>query len=117
VADAPLYLYDDPHAYLDDEDAPTRERQHPSTRQAQEPDSLPPVLTIDEAARLLRVNRKTLYELASKGRLPGTRRVGRIIRVDRDELLAWMKGQSSVLDSPSKGRVVSSGRKHGGTTR
>jgi excisionase family DNA binding protein len=117
MPDAPLYLYDDPHAYLDEEDAPTRERQHPSAREVHTPDSLPPVITIDEAAALLRVNRKTLYELASRGRLPGTRRVGRIIRVDRGELLAWMKGQSSVLDSPSKGRVASPGGKYGGATR
>jgi excisionase family DNA binding protein len=117
MADAPLYLYDDPRTYLGDEDAPTRERQHPSARLIHTPDSLPAVITIDEAARLLQVNRKTLYELASKGQLPGTRRVGRIIRVDRNALVAWMSGQSSVVDSPSKGRVASSGGKHGGATR
>src|SRR5262249_19032172 len=115
--EAPLYLYDDPNSHLDDDDAPTRKLQHPTPDGGSAPASLPPVLTIDEAAALLRVNRKTLYDLGAKGKLPGTRRVGRIIRIDRDELFAWMKGHSSVLESPSKGRVASPGGKHGGAAR
>jgi excisionase family DNA binding protein len=53
-------------------------------------DSQPPVLTIDEVAVLLRVNRKTAYGLARRGKLPGCRRVGRCLRVHRDTLLAWL---------------------------
>ncbi len=57
--------------------------------------TLPPVLTVDEAARLLRVNRKTLYEAIRAGEVPGVVRVGRSIRIGRDALLRWMEGNGS----------------------
>ena len=57
--------------------------------------ALPPVLTVDEAARLLRVNRKTLYDAVRAGEVPGVVRVGRSIRIGRDALLRWMEGNGS----------------------
>lgn len=57
--------------------------------------TLPPVLTVDEAARLLRVNRKTLYEAVRAGEVPGVVRVGRSIRIGREALLRWMEGNGS----------------------
>jgi excisionase family DNA binding protein len=57
--------------------------------------TLPSVLTVDEAARLLRVNRKTLYEAVRAGEVPGVVRVGRSIRIGRDALLRWMEGNGS----------------------
>lgn len=57
--------------------------------------ALPPVLTIDEAARLLRVNRKTLYDAVRAGEVPGVVRLGRSIRIGRDALLRWMEGNAS----------------------
>jgi excisionase family DNA binding protein len=56
--------------------------------------TLPPALTVDEAARLLRVNRKTLYDAVRDGRVPGVVRMGRSIRIGRDALLDWLKGNS-----------------------
>jgi excisionase family DNA binding protein len=53
------------------------------------------VLTVDEAARLLRVNRKTLYEAIRAGEVPGVVRLGRSIRIGRDALLRWMEGNGS----------------------
>jgi excisionase family DNA binding protein len=50
------------------------------------------VLTIDEAARLLRVNRKTLYDAVKLGRVPGVVRLGRSIRLGRAALLEWLQG-------------------------
>ena len=96
VSKAPLYLYDDPSQYLSDDDAPTDLARSPGQRDAVDPQSLPPVLRIAEAARLLRVNRKTLYELVQKNALPGARRVGHVIRIDRDAVLDWLKGQGRV---------------------
>jgi len=46
------------------------------------------VLTVDQAARLLRVNRKTLYEAVRAGEVPGVVRVGRSIRIGREALFA-----------------------------
>ncbi len=57
--------------------------------------SLPPVLTVDEVARLLRVNRKTLYESVRLGHVPGVVRMGRTIRIGRDALLEWLRGNGS----------------------
>ena len=54
--------------------------------------TLPPVLTVDEAARFLRLNRKTLYDAVRAGELPGVVRVGRSIRIGRDALLGWLQG-------------------------
>lgn len=53
---------------------------------------LPPALTVDEAARVLRVNRKTLYDAVRDGRVPGVIRMGRSIRIGRDALLGWLRG-------------------------
>lgn len=43
----------------------------------------PEVLTVEELAALLRVNRKTLYEAIQNGAIPGVFRVGRSIRISR----------------------------------
>lgn len=51
--------------------------------------SLPFALTVDEAAALLRVNRKTLYAAIDQGNVPGILRLGRTIRIARDALLEW----------------------------
>jgi len=48
-----------------------------------------PILTIDELAALLRLNRKTVYELARNGEIP-VRRVGRSLRAHRDTVLKWL---------------------------
>jgi excisionase family DNA binding protein len=50
------------------------------------------VLTIDEAASLLRVNRKTLYQAVKLGKVPGVVRLGRVIRLSRTALVHWMDG-------------------------
>jgi excisionase family DNA binding protein len=65
-----------------------------------EPDFMlepPSVLTVDEVARLLRVNRKTLYELIARGVLPGAHRIGRHFRVHREAVLDWLRGQDRVV--------------------
>ena len=67
------------------------------------PSSLPPILTADELATYLRVNRKTLYEAAKNGEIPGTIRIGRVFRFHRDQVLKW-SGQSAVIPTERKGR-------------
>lgn len=61
------------------------------------PAPLPDVLTVDEAAALLRVNRKTLYEAIRLNQVPGILRLGRAIRIGRDALLGWMRSAGSAL--------------------
>ena len=47
------------------------------------------ILTVDEAAALLRLDRKTLYTAIQKGEVPGVRKFGRSIRIIRAALLDW----------------------------
>lgn len=56
----------------------------------------PPVMTVDELARLLRVNRKTAYDALARGEIPGARRIGRTYRISRDAVLEWLRGQARV---------------------
>lgn len=48
------------------------------------------IMTVDEAADVLRVNRKTVYDLVNSGELPGARKIGRVIRLCRRSLLQWL---------------------------
>ncbi len=53
--------------------------------------ALPQVLTVEEVADLMRVDRKTAYAAIAAGGVPGVRRIGRCIRVSRDVLLRWLE--------------------------
>ena len=61
------------------------------------------VMTVDDLALALRVNRKTAYEAVRRGEIPGVRRIGRTIRVSRDAVLEWLRGRGRVsLSGDSK---------------
>jgi excisionase family DNA binding protein len=53
------------------------------------------ILTVDEAAALLRVNRKTLYEVIRLNHPRWAIRFGRSIRVSRTALLEEFRGKGS----------------------
>lgn len=58
---------------------------------------MPAVLTVEEVAELMRVDRKTAYAAIAEGGIPGVRRIGRCIRISRDELLRWLaEGQGNI---------------------
>ncbi len=56
---------------------------------AQAPLGDPCIMTIDEIAELLRLNRKTVYELARQGKIP-VRRVGKSLRASRETVMRWL---------------------------
>ncbi|NPD22144.1 DNA-binding protein [Corallococcus sp. AB018] len=64
----------------------------PTATQAK-PVNLPEFLTVDEAAGLLRVNRKTLYESIRLGQVPGVVRVGKSLRIRRAALVGSSVGE------------------------
>jgi excisionase family DNA binding protein len=69
-------------------------------RKEEETGSQPAVLTVEELAALLRVNRKTLYEALSRGEIPGARRLGATYRILRGAVLEWLaSGQDRVARS------------------
>jgi excisionase family DNA binding protein len=63
--------------------------------------NVPEFLTVEEAAELLRVNRKTLYEAIRLAQVPGVARIGKTLRLRRAALLEWTagKGRDSALGS------------------
>ncbi|ADO68723.1 helix-turn-helix domain-containing protein [Stigmatella aurantiaca] len=65
------------------------------TMPPEEGPQVPEFLTVDEAAALLRVNRKTLYESIRLEQVPGVVHIGRSIRLRRSVLLTWVPGNSS----------------------
>ncbi len=67
-------------------------------------DRLPSLLTVNEAAAFLRVNRKTLYQAILAGEIPGVVRLGRAIRLGRDAVLDWISGTGRVSPSSRKPR-------------
>jgi excisionase family DNA binding protein len=84
-------------------DAPTPEELDAPQRAGAE---LPPILTVDEFAGFLRLNRKRLYEALSRGEIPGVRRLGGTFRISRDAALGWMNRQVAV---GARGTGLSSG--------
>lgn len=60
--------------------------------------NLPPILTVEELADLLRIDRKTAYAAIAEGGVPGVRRIGRCIRISRDVVFDWLdSGQGREL--------------------
>lgn len=62
-------------------------------------DDLPLMLTVDEAARVLRMGRNSAYAAVADGSIPSVR-FGRVIRVPRQALAALCDGRP-VVDAPA----------------
>lgn len=60
---------------------------HDEIESAIDPDRFPPILTPDEAARLLRVSKSTVYHMVSRGELKGSVKRGKPLRFWRDRLI------------------------------
>ena len=57
--------------------------------------SMPILLTVDEAAEILRTTRKGVYVMVERGTLPGVTRLGRRVLVRSDVLLDWLRQRSA----------------------
>jgi excisionase family DNA binding protein len=51
---------------------------------------LPVLLTVEEAAVLLRTTRKAVYALIERRQVPGVTRIGRRVLFRADDLLHWL---------------------------
>jgi excisionase family DNA binding protein len=51
----------------------------------------PAFLTVDELAKILRVNRNTLYAAIARGEIPGVHHIGGAIRIHRDTVMEWSR--------------------------
>ena len=52
--------------------------------------SLPTLLTVDEAADLLRTSRRAIYMMLERRQLPGVTRIGRRVLFRSADLLNWL---------------------------
>jgi excisionase family DNA binding protein len=55
------------------------------------PDDLPPVATVKEIARFLRVRPHLVYAMHRRGQIPGGKRLGRSIRFSSKVVIAWLR--------------------------
>ena len=53
-------------------------------------DTLPVLLTVNEAAALLRTTRRAIYAMIERRQLPGIIRIGRRVLLSADVLLHWL---------------------------
>ena len=53
-------------------------------------DTLPVLLTVEEAATLLRTTRRGIYAMVERRQLPGIIRIGRRVLLRADDLLHWL---------------------------
>jgi excisionase family DNA binding protein len=60
-------------------------------------DTLPVLLTVDEAAALLRTTRRGIYAMIERRQLPGVTRIRRRVLVRADDLLHWLDQKRAPL--------------------
>lgn len=63
--------------------------------QSSQADDVEDVLTVDEVASLLRVNKKTIYDACQRKEIP-CQKIGRIFRFSRAAVILWLNGQGRV---------------------
>jgi excisionase family DNA binding protein len=68
-------------------------REHTSRPQRHQ--VLPMLLTVDEAADVLRTTRRAIYAMVERGQLPGVVRIRRRVLLRADALLHWLEQKSA----------------------
>lgn len=58
------------------------------------------LLTVDEVAERLSMNKFTVYGLLRSGRLPGRVKVGACVRVDWEQVERWLEQQRVKVERP-----------------
>lgn len=73
--------------------------------------NLPPLLTCDEIAQILRASRATIYALINRGELKAIK-CGRLVRVERDEFINFIEKRRNKQESEEnkKPRVYSNAK-------
>ena len=61
-----------------------------------------PLMTVDELASLLRLNRDTTYKAVAEQQIPGIRRIGRTIRIHRAAIMSRLESGDSSAAGKSR---------------
>jgi len=62
------------------------------------------LLTVDEVAEYIRLNRETVLRKARKGEIPAIKMGYRSYRFYRDEIDAWLKGKATAKTEEAKAK-------------
>jgi excisionase family DNA binding protein len=57
--------------------------------------AVPTLLTVGEAAAVLRTSRKAIYAMLERRQLPGLVRIGRRVLIREDNLVEWLRQKSA----------------------
>ena len=77
-------------AILDITEGVGNESRHLQREPARQQRSSRILLTVDEAADLLRTTRRAIYAMIERRQLPGITRIGRRVLLRADDLLHWL---------------------------
>lgn len=69
----------------------------PSPAETTKQSSLPSLLTVDEAAALLRTSRRAIYAMVERGQIPGVIRLQRRLLFRADQLVHWLDQKCAPL--------------------
>jgi excisionase family DNA binding protein len=78
-------------------------RNNDATRERLASERAADAMTVDELAQRLGVAPKTVYAAIRRKQIPGVLRVGRLVRLSRSAVLAWLDGQPRDARSRSPG--------------
>jgi excisionase family DNA binding protein len=70
-------------------------RSHESRDESHGTRSMPMLLTVDDAAELLRTTKRAIYAMIERRQLPGIIRIGRRVLLRADDLLNWLNQKSA----------------------
>ncbi len=69
----------------------------PTVPETTKQSSLLSLLTVDEAAALLRTSRRAIYAMVERGQIPGVIRLQRRLLFRADQLVHWLDQKSAPL--------------------
>ena len=84
-------------ALLNSSEQAAHTRQEPHTGAGGLRRAMPLLMTVDDAAELLRTTKRAIYAMIERRQLPGVVRIGRRVLLRADDLLHWIDRKRAPL--------------------